>query len=71
MPDDTKKVSLQEIVRTDKGVSLVLNLVARPFTFEHAREITFSLQATPVKPLPDDFRAARQQLTMGIGLRRL
>jgi hypothetical protein len=64
VPDDTKKVSAIEVVRDDQGVNLVLNLVARPFTFDHAREITFSLQATPVRPLPDDFRKARLQLSM-------
>ena len=65
VPDDTKKVSSSEITRTDTGVSLVLNLVSRPFTFDHAREITFSLQATPVRPLTDDFRQARNQLQLG------
>jgi hypothetical protein len=64
VPDDTKTVSNIEVVRTETGVNLVLNLVARPFTFTHAREITFSLQATPIKPVPDDFRFDRHHVRL-------
>ncbi|MCC6580247.1 MAG: hypothetical protein IT440_07370 [Phycisphaeraceae bacterium] len=63
VPDDTKTVSAIEVVRTKNSVNLVLNLVARPFTFDHAREITFSLQGTPLKPLPDNFRAERLRIS--------
>jgi len=45
VPDDSRKVPAIEVVRAGTQVQLVLNLVARPFTFEKPREITFSLQA--------------------------
>jgi len=49
-----------ESTAADEGetdfVALVLNLVARPFTFDKPREIAFSLQATPIRPRPDDHR---------------
>ncbi len=47
------------------AVCLILNLVARPFAFDKPREIVFSLQATPIKPMRDDFRFRRRQYTMG------
>ncbi|MCU0982223.1 MAG: DUF6067 family protein, partial [Pirellulaceae bacterium] len=65
VPDDSRKVPAIQMVRAGTEVQLVLNLVARPFTFDKPREITFSLQATPIRPLPDDIRARRQHLTMG------
>jgi hypothetical protein len=46
-------------------VNLVLNLVARPFAFDHARDVVFSLQATPIRPLRDDFRAHRLRTHLG------
>jgi hypothetical protein len=87
VPDDTRAVPAQEVVRGEgagfrvqalapnsptpeprtlnpSSVCLVLNLVARPFTFDRPREIVLSLQATPVKPLPDDFRARAARLSM-------
>ena len=65
VPDDSSKVPAIEVVRKNGAVSLVLNLVARPFTFAKAREITFSLQATPIRTLPDNMRARRNHLHMG------
>lgn len=65
VPDDSRKVPAIEVVRAGTEVQLVLNLVARPFAFDKPREIVFSLQATPIRPLPDDIRARRQHLTMG------
>lgn len=64
VPDDTRKEAAIEVVRKKGEVQLVLNLVARPFTFNGPREVCFSLQATPVKPLLDDFRERRRQLAM-------
>jgi hypothetical protein len=64
VPDETKKTSAIEVVRKDGQVHLVLNLVARPFAFDKPRDITFSLQATPIKPMQDDFRFRRKKLTM-------
>lgn len=64
VPDDSGNTPAIEVVRKNDVVQLVLNLVARPFTFSKAREITFSLQATPIRSLPDDFRARRNYLNM-------
>ena len=64
VPDDSGKVPAIEVVREEGAVNLVLNLVARPFTFAKVREITFSLQATPIRTLPDDMRARRNHLSM-------
>jgi hypothetical protein len=65
VPDDTEKTPALEVIRKAGQVCLVLNLVALPFAFDRPREIAFSLQATPIKPIPDDFRARRQKLNMG------
>ncbi|MCC6580244.1 MAG: hypothetical protein IT440_07355 [Phycisphaeraceae bacterium] len=59
VPDETKAVSAIEVERTANDVSLILNLVARPFKFDKPREVVFNLQATPVRPLPDNFRERR------------
>lgn len=59
VPDETKAVSAIEVERTTNAVSLILNLVARPFIITKPREVVFNLQATPVRPLPDDFRQRR------------
>ena len=56
VPDDSGTVPAIEVLRTKDSVNLVLNLVARPFTLEKPRTITFSLQATPIRSLPDDIR---------------
>ena len=61
VPDDTKAVPAIEVVRDATAVNLILNLVARPVTFTADREICFSLQATPVRPLPDDFRLRKDR----------
>ena len=61
VPDETKATSAIAVERTAFSVNLILNLVARPFVMDHPREIAFSLQATPVRPLPDDFRHTRTQ----------
>ena len=64
VPDDTKKMPAIEVTRQDREVGLILNLVARPFVFDKPREISFSLQATPIRPVPDDFRFRRKKLNM-------
>lgn len=42
-----------------KSVDLVLNLVSEPFTMDAKRRVVFGLQATPVKPMPPDWRNER------------
>ena len=65
VPDDEKKVHAIEVVREGDRVNLILNLVARPFTFDKPREIVFSLQVTPVRPLLPDFRDRLERLHLG------
>ncbi len=47
---------LQEIVREGDRVILRVHLVNLPATIEEPREIVFGLQASPVKPMPADWR---------------
>ncbi|MBC2602928.1 glycoside hydrolase domain-containing protein [Puniceicoccus vermicola] len=51
-----------EVERDGETVNLVLNLVARPFTFTKPREVLFSLQPTPIKPFEADWRERRSRL---------
>ncbi|OPZ23936.1 MAG: hypothetical protein BWZ02_03029 [Lentisphaerae bacterium ADurb.BinA184] len=46
-----------QVIHRDEGLTeLVLNLIADPRTLDQPRTIVFALEATPVKPLPPDFR---------------
>ncbi len=48
---------LQELIRDPNGdVRLQCNLANKPFLLDKPIEITFGLDATPVKPLPADWR---------------
>ncbi len=51
---------LQEIVRTDAAILLRVNLVNLPTILEGERELVFGLQASPVKPMPDDWRTVER-----------
>ena len=46
-----------ELVRGEKSVDMVLNLISAPFTLDAPRTIVFALQASPAKPLTDGWRA--------------
>lgn len=50
------KVPCQEIVRNGDTLELRLNLIAKPTTIAEPRRIVIGFQATPVKPLPDNWR---------------
>jgi hypothetical protein len=50
------KRPLQEMSREDDTLSLVLNLISVPATIDKSRTITVGFQATPVKPMPEDWR---------------
>ncbi len=58
--DNDKGCSLEpntpamELHRQGDTLTLVVNLVTRPITFATPRTITFGLQATPAKPMPQD-----------------
>ncbi|NLE41446.1 MAG: LamG domain-containing protein, partial [Lentisphaerae bacterium] len=47
---------LQEIVRADGEVAIRVNLVNIPVTLTESRELVFGMQASPAKPVPDDWR---------------
>ena len=66
VPDETKTNSAQVVMRQDGHVSLVLNLVARPFTFSGPRRIVFGLQATPVKTVAPDVRGRMAKLSLNV-----
>ncbi len=54
-----KKLSdkpLQEIVRSGNAVVIRINLVNTPSTITEELEIVFGLQASPTKPMPEDWR---------------
>ncbi len=62
-------VHCQEIVRgADGTVSIVLNLVQRPFEVKEPREIRIGFMATPVKPMLDSWRAVDWGHFLGSGL---
>lgn len=49
-------VPCQELVRHGDTLDLVLHLIARPGVVEAPRRLTVTFQATPVKPMPADWR---------------
>ncbi len=48
--------SCQEIIRNGDSLELVYNLIAQPSVIKEARAITLAFQATPVKPMPENWR---------------
>lgn len=46
----------QELLREGENLKLVLNLIAAPTTIDEPREILLGFQATPIKPMPKDWR---------------
>ena len=51
------KTPCQEIVRNADGIlELRLNLISKPSQIKVARRITIGFQATPVKPMPENWR---------------
>jgi len=50
------KVPCQELVRNGAALELRLNLIAKPVTITEPRRILIGFQATPVKPLPANWR---------------
>jgi hypothetical protein len=54
VPSDT--VPAVELVRTEKSVNMVFNLISESFIIDAPRTITFAFQASPAKPLKGDWR---------------
>ncbi len=50
------KVPAQEIIRRNGKLCLVYNLIAKPEVIREARTIDLGFQATPVKPMPENWR---------------
>ncbi|MBQ3340909.1 MAG: hypothetical protein IJG84_03360 [Kiritimatiellae bacterium] len=59
------KTPCLEIVRRPGEVALVANLVQAPTEFSEQRVIRLALQATPVKPMPDGWRALSHGTLLG------
>ena len=51
-----KNVPAQTITKKNGKVELVMNLFAKPIQLKTARRITMAFQATPVKPMPENWR---------------
>lgn len=51
-----KKRPTQELVRKGDSLYLVFHLISRPAEIKEARRIILGFQATPVKPMPKDWR---------------
>lgn len=51
-----KNVPAQTITKKGNQMELVMNLFAKPITLKTARKITMAFQATPVKPMPKNWR---------------
>ncbi len=49
-------LSCQELIRRGDTLELVLRLIAQPATIDAPRTIVIAFQATPVKPMPEDWR---------------
>lgn len=62
------KVPCQELIRRNGTATLVLNLIAEPVTLTEKREITIGFQATPIKPMPDNWRKWNMWSWYGNGL---
>ncbi len=62
------KVPCQELIR-DKGILyLILNLIAAPAELKKARTITIGFMATPIKPMPENWRKWNAWSWYGAGL---
>jgi hypothetical protein len=57
VPNDTTPAI--ELVRTAKGVELLFNLIAAPFTLDAPRTLVFAFQASPAKALTGAWRTNR------------
>ncbi|MHC4872206.1 MAG: glycoside hydrolase domain-containing protein, partial [Planctomycetota bacterium] len=50
------KVPCQELIRKDGVLSLVFNLIAKSVAIEKERKIVIGFLATPIKPMPENWR---------------
>jgi hypothetical protein len=48
--------SAVELVRRDGEIIIRVNFINRPIELRHSHTITFALQASPVKPMPENWR---------------
>ncbi|MCF7849062.1 MAG: DUF6067 family protein [Kiritimatiellales bacterium] len=54
---DDRKIPVQEIIREGDRLTLRVYLVNHPAVLNERREMVFGLQASPVKPMPENWRA--------------
>lgn len=54
---DGSKIPLQEIIRNGDTLTLRVYLINIPTTLKSATRLVFGLQASPTKPMPDNWRA--------------
>jgi hypothetical protein len=52
----SKNVAAQELIRRDGTLELVLNLITKTVRLDNARNIKIGFLATPVKPMPKNWR---------------
>ncbi len=52
----SKTVAAQELIRENGVLKLVLNLVAKPVNLNKERNIQIGFLATPIKPMPENWR---------------
>lgn len=50
------KTPCQQLIRRGNTISLVLNLIAEPVRITGKRDIVIGFEATPVKPMPENWR---------------
>ena len=52
----SENVPCQELVRRNGTLYLIMNLIAAPVKIEKERQLTIGFEATPVKPMPENWR---------------
>ncbi len=62
------KAAIQEIVREPGRVVLRIHLVNRPVTLSGPRRLVFGLQASPTKPMPEDWRKRLPDIPGGLAV---
>jgi len=51
-----RDMPVQKLIRSGESLKLELDLIAKPLALEQDRRITLGFMATPVKPMPEDWR---------------
>jgi len=62
------KEPLQEVIREGDKVILRVHLINQPITLKEARMLSFGLQASPTKPMPEGWRAKLRDMPTGLAV---